>query len=304
MKRIRPLALIVILSSALLFAPGCDSAVEPATDTTSDEVLGINAAAVKGKVEGFKIAVTDGELDGEDHPHVVLLVMDVGGVPTFRCSGTLLSRTVLLTAGHCANNFPGSPYTGMRIFTESDVDNGNNNFPFCNNGDKNCVEAVSFAAHPLYETAPFFVHDVGVVILKKPGVKKLGEYGTLPEQDELDVLATQRGLQDITFTSVGYGLQQINPVMIQADRIRMVAHPHLIQINVPGFTGDFSLLLSNNHSTGGTCFGDSGGANFLGDSNVVAGVTSFGLNGNCAGTGGVFRMDRENVLDFVNSFLD
>jgi secreted trypsin-like serine protease len=80
----------------------------------------------------------------------------------------------------------------------------------------------------------------------------------------------------------------------------MVAHPHLIQINVPGFVGDFSLLLSNNHSTGGTCFGDSGGPNFLGDSNVVAGVTSFGINGNCAGTGGVFRIDRQNVLDFIN----
>jgi len=63
------------------------------------------------------------------------------------------------------------------------------------------------------------------------------------------------------------------------------------------------ILLSNNHSTGGTCFGDSGGPNFLGDTNIVAGVTSFGLNGNCAGTGGVFRMDRQNVLDFVNSFL-
>ena len=35
------------------------------------------------------------------------------------------------------------------------------------------------------------------------------------------------------------------------------------------------MLLSNNHSTGGTCFGDSGGPNFLGDSSVVAGVTLF-----------------------------
>ena len=51
-------------------------------------------------------------------------------------------------------------------------------------------------------------------------------------------------------------------------------------------------------------FGDSGGPNFLGNSNVVAAVTSFGINGNCAGTGGVFRMDRQNVLDFVNSFLN
>jgi len=84
----------------------------------------------------------------------------------------------------------------------------------------------------------------------------------------------------------------------------MVAEPHLIAIIVPGFVGDFSLLLSNNYSTGGTCFGDWGGPNFLGDSNIiVAGVTSFGLNRNCAGTGGVFRMDRESVLDFVISYL-
>ncbi len=99
-------------------------------------------------------------------------------------------------------------------------------------------------------------------------------------------------------------MQQINPVFVQSEKIRMVATPHLIQINVPGFTGDFSLLLSNNHSTGGTCFGDSGGPNFLGDSNIVAGVTSFAINGNCAGTGGVFRTDRQDVQDFINDFMN
>lgn len=250
-------------------------------------------------------AVTDGELDGDDHPQVVLLVMDVGGVPKFRCSATMLTPTIVLTAGHCTNGFPDFEFSGMRIFTESDVDNGDNNFPFCNRRDKNCVEAKSWAAHPLYETAPFFVHDVGVVVLKKPGFKP-GTFGVMPELDQLDALETKRGKKDTTFTAVGYGLQQINPVFIQSDRVRMFAEPHLVQINTPGFTGDFSLLLSNNHSTGGTCFGDSGGPNFLGESgesNVVAGVTSFGLNGNCAGTGGVFRMDRANVLDFVNSYL-
>jgi secreted trypsin-like serine protease len=99
-------------------------------------------------------------------------------------------------------------------------------------------------------------------------------------------------------------LASSSPVFVEAERVRMLSTPHLIQINVPGFTGDFSLLLSNNHSTGGTCFGDSGGPNFLGDSNIVAGVTSFGINGNCAGTGGVFRMDRSWSLDWVGSFLD
>ena len=244
-------------------------------------------------------AVTDGELDGEGHPYVVLLLMEVNGAPAFRCSATLISPTYVLTAGHCASNFPDGEYSGMRVFTESDVQNGDNNYPFAG---PNSVEAIRWAAHPLYPTAPFFVHDVGMVELAEPIY--LDEYGQLPPIDSLDKLKTKRGLQNQSFTSVGYGLQQINPVFVQAQKIRMVSHPHLIQINVPGFTGDFSLLLSNNHSTGGTCFGDSGGPNFLGDSNVVAGVTSFGLNGNCAGTGGVFRMDRQNVQDFIYDFMN
>lgn len=251
-------------------------------------------------------AVTDGELDGEGHPHVVLLLMEVGGAPAFRCSGTLLSATVLLTAGHCTNNFPGAPFTGMRVFTESDVQAGigtTNNYPFAG---PNAVEAVSWAAHPLYETGPFFLHDVGVVILQEPGVV-LDEYGTLPSVNQFDTFKTQRGLQKVSFTSVGYGLQESFPTpasfLASNTRTRYVAHPKLNQIN-GGIVGDFSLLLSNNHHTGGTCFGDSGGPNFLGDSNVVAGITSFGLNGNCAGTGGVFRTDRQNVLDFINSYLN
>jgi V8-like Glu-specific endopeptidase len=243
-------------------------------------------------------AITDGELDGDGHPYVVLILMEVGGEPMYRCSGTLIEPTVVLTAGHCTNNYPDEPFSGMRIFTESDVEYGNNNYPY---KGPNSVEAKEWYSHPLYETAPFFVHDVGVIILKK--AVKLDEYGTLPEANILDQMATERGLQDVTFTSVGYGLQRINPVFVESERIRMVAYPHLIQINTPGFTGDFSLLLSNNHSTGGTCFGDSGGPNFIGDSNVVGGVTSFGINGNCAGTGGVFRMDRQDVLEFVQPFL-
>lgn len=274
------------------------------------KLLSLGAALVAALAFGIVPAgaITDGELDGDGHPAVVLLLMEVGGQPAFRCSATLLSATVVLTAGHCTNDFPGPPYTGMRVFTESDVQSGigtTNNYP---DAGPNSVEALSWAAHPLYETAPFFVHDVGVVILEEPGVLLPAEaYGVLPEANQLDALKTKRGKQDVTFSAVGYGLQKSFPDAAswkdQAARVRMVARPKLNQINVPGFTGDFSLLLSNNAKTGGTCFGDSGGPNFLGTGNVVAGVTSFGINGNCAGTGGVFRMDRQNVLDFVNSYL-
>src|SRR6266545_3996019 len=138
-------------------------------------------------------AVTNGKLDGSGHPAVVLLLMEVGGVPAFRCSGTLLSATVLVTAGHCTNNFPGAPYTGMRVFTESDVQAGigiTNNYPFAG---PNAVEAVSWAAHPLYPTTSFFVHDVGVVILSAPINLPASQYGTLPSVNQFYALKTRRG---------------------------------------------------------------------------------------------------------------
>ena len=248
-------------------------------------------------------AITDGELDGEDHPHVVLLLMEVGGEPMYRCSGTLLSPTVLLTAGHCASNYPDEPFSGMRVFTESDVENGDNSYPYAGN---NSVEAVSWAAHPDYETEdPFYFHDVGIVVLAEP--IELDVYGELPELDQFDGLVLPSGKSDKTmFTSVGYGQQAIFTDEAQwelaSERIRMVAHPFLLQINVAGITGDYSMLLSNNHSSGGTCYGDFGGPNFLGDTNIVAGVTSFGMNQNCAGIGGVFRTDLADVLDFIYDY--
>ena len=238
--------------------------------------------------------ITFGSLDGNAHPAVVLIVMDVAGVPAFRCSGTLIAAKVVLTAGHCAGE-PGE-FSGMRVFTESDVENGNNNFPF---DGPNTVEAKEWHSHPQFTEAQFFLHDVGVVVLSQAVKLPAGAYGQLPGVNQLDALKPSSAT---VFTAVGYGLQRINPVFVEAEKVRMFAEPHLVQINT-GFTGSFSLLLSNNASSGGTCFGDSGGPNYLGGSNVVAAVTSFGLNGNCAGTGGVFRLDRKDVTDFVTQFL-
>jgi V8-like Glu-specific endopeptidase len=202
-----------------------------------------------------------------------------------------MTPSIFLTAGHCTYGA-----TTVEIWFAADVDSGRpgNGYPF--EGE---VDGTPYT-HPLYPTASFVRNDVGLVILNTPVMKST--YGSLPQRGELNSLATRRGLKSVDFTSVGYGLQFINPVFVESARVRMYATPQLIQINVPGFTGDFSMLLSNNHSTGGTCFGDSGGPNFLGDSNVVAAVTSFGINGNCAGTGGVFRLDTDNALDWLAGF--
>lgn len=243
-------------------------------------------------------AITDGEPDGDGHPQVALILMRVDANTAYRCSGTLIAPTYVLTAGHCTSNFPGPDFESITVFFGDDLTDG-----LGANLD-NAVEAVDWAAHPLYETASFVFNDVGMIELAEPVELPDGvEFPTIVGVDALDTLAKKRGRQETTFKAVGYGLQRINPVFVEAELLRMVAFPKLNQINAPGFTGDFSLLLSNNHSTGGTCFGDSGGPNFWGDTLEIAGVTSFGINGNCAGTGGVFRLDRLNVQEFIYGYM-
>lgn len=241
-------------------------------------------------------AITDGELDGDGHPHVGLMVAQLeDGTPLWRCSGTLLSPTLFLTAGHCTE----APAEHVEIWFESDLEPDASAFGYPFDGD---VGGTPYT-HPQYDPNAFFLYDLGVVVLDEPYHTPGDVYGQLPALDRLDEMARRRGQQDVSFTAVGYGLQQSSPVPSHnlALRTRMVAYPHLIQINAPGMTGDFSIMLSNNAHTGGTCFGDSGGPNFIGDSNVVGGVTSYGLNGNCAGTGGVYRVDRADDLDWLNS---
>jgi V8-like Glu-specific endopeptidase len=81
---------------------------------------------------GIASAITDGELDGEGHPYVGLMVaQDADGIPLWRCSGTLLSKTVFLTAGHCTE----APATHVEIWFDAGVESGipDNGYPY--NGD-------------------------------------------------------------------------------------------------------------------------------------------------------------------------
>jgi len=250
--------------------------------------------ATRSIAPGEANRITNGSLTGDTHRGVVLIVMDVAGKPAFRCSGTLMTPTVVLTAGHCAGE-PGE-FSGLRVFTEADVDHGNNNYP---NAGPNTIEAKAWHSHPQFTEAQFYLHDVGIVELTQPINLPASEYGKLPTANQLDALKANHSTE---FTSVGYGIQKITSAFAIGARVRMIAQPWLLEVNGPR-TGTFTLLLSNNASTGGICFGDSGGPNYLGTSNVIAGVTSFVANKNCVAGGGVFRLDKKDVLDFVSTYV-
>ncbi|HEX5731086.1 S1 family peptidase [Microbacterium sp.] len=238
-------------------------------------------------------AITDGVPDGEDHPYVGLMVaQDEEGNPLWRCSGTLISPTIFLTAGHCTYGAD-----SVEIWFESDLEPDPSAYDYPYTGE---VTGTPYT-HPEYDDAAFYLHDLGVVELDEAEAVDLPTYGTLPTLNLLDSF-TKSSKKDATFTPVGYGLQKSFPDAAawkdSALKTRMVSTPKLISINT-GYTGDGSLILSNNAHTGGTCSGDSGGPNFIGTSTVIAGVTSFGKNSTCAGTGGVYRVDRADDLDWL-----
>lgn len=252
-------------------------------------------------------AITNGSPDGDGHPYVGLMTAHAAnGNYLWRCSGTLLNAHVFVTAGHCTE----APAAYAVVFFDTGPIIPDPNFTLttrsCDGiagypcGGPNSYHGAIFT-HPQFDTNAFFLHDLGVVVLDGAGFNP-GSFGALPAENSLNALHSGRAT---TFTSVGYGLQASFPDAAAwkdiAIRQRMVAHPWLYQINT-GFVGDFALLLSNNAAAGGTCFGDSGGPNFLGSSNVLAGVTSFGLNSTCGGTGGVYRLDGADDVAFLATF--
>jgi V8-like Glu-specific endopeptidase len=66
-------------------------------------------------------AITNGDLDGNGHPYVGLMVaQEENGRPLWRCSGTLLSPRLFVTAGHCI----AAPAAHAEIWFEADMESG------------------------------------------------------------------------------------------------------------------------------------------------------------------------------------
>jgi hypothetical protein len=257
-------------------------------------------------------AIRYGDYDGNAHPWVGLMVaQDEAGNPLWRCTGTLLSSTVFLTAGHCVE----SPAAHVEVWFYG----GTTHLPLADGypaaGPNRCAGITGYPCtgdaggtpvqNPNWNPNAFFLHDDGLVIFDAP-YSGTSTYGLLPNEEQLDALHSGRATW---FTAVGYGLQKAFPDAAawkdEALRVRMVAYPWLYSINKPlgGIPAGTDLILSDNASSGGTCFGDSGGPNFIGDSRVIAGVNSFVLNSNCAGLSGAYRIDHAADLEWIGGSL-
>jgi hypothetical protein len=253
--------------------------------------------------------VTFGQPDGDGHPHVVaLLYQPAGSSGFFSCSGTLLSPTLVLTAGHCTAS-GGQPNAATWVRNDPVIDPASEIPAY--GGDVAAWLADLWTTgtaipHPSYDDFAGFPNtfDVGVVTLDAP--MQVATYGALPDPGLLDGLVARPGPRQRRFTVVGYGMQGLIPAFLKDDWERYAGDTTLINLN-SDLTGDshsagFTSNPGLGNGSGGSCFGDSGGPLFWQDTNVIGAVVSFGITP-CIGVDYQFRMDTATALDFVGGYL-
>jgi hypothetical protein len=248
-------------------------------------------------------AITGKFVEDFQHPFVGLAVFyDESGEFIGRCSGSLLSPSLFLTAGHCIEGA-----ASARVYFQQDA--GVNFDPVTEidpitGYPESCLSQPCTTGSELinygYPAGFPNTRDAALVILDEPII--LNEYGVLATAGSLDVLATRRGHQALDFTVSGYGLTYTNPAKTISFRERLMAGSRLVNLR-SALTGGFNLQTTNNPGIGGgTCFGDSGGPVFYGgsSSNLIVGVTSFGLSSNvCAGVDFSYRTDQAELIEFI-----
>ena len=283
-------------------------------------------------------AIIGGAPDAGEHPFVGQLLFYVPDVVDprvedpgawFNCSGTLIDADTVVTAGHCTyavgtdGEVPDSPLHGgtdvwfsvleapdYSILAPSSTyapkrnDERYEDWSAALDASPTWHEAESTFTHPDYVDAAFLLHDVGVVELSEPIV--LPEYGSLPEEDYLDRYYSKAAKRTGLFESVGYGLEDSGPKTSFGGDTRRKADRRLVSFRGAYGYRDIAVMFSHRGrgTTGGTCFGDSGGPTFdittprIAADNIIVAVTSFGLNYNCNASGS-YRIDQADDLEFL-----
>jgi len=282
-------------------------------------------------------AITGDFREDDEHPFVGLVAFyDSDWEFIHRCTGELLSPTVLLTAGHCTNDdsLPdGAVAAHARVWVLQDVgshyDPTTQHDPVSGYPDS-CTGTLGdgIAGGWGAESSTMFnfgfdnfagfpnIHDLGIVILDQ--AIELDEYGELAGANTVDTLQTARGTQDATMRASGYGLSLRHLVPVHGPgaggapsaytisfRVRLQADMTFNNLRTANSGGYTLEANGNGKDQGGTCNGDSGGPVFWpSTSNQIVAVSSWGiLNAGCRGNGFYYRTDLQASLDWIREVV-
>jgi V8-like Glu-specific endopeptidase len=231
-------------------------------------------------------AITNGTPDGESHPSVGALV----GTKAFPdgtwsyCTGTLISPTVFLTAAHCGD--PGQKTAMVSFSSRYQLGAG--------------VYVGRYEIDPLYR-AKSDLHDIAVVVFNTPitGIRP----ARLPTAGMLDQLKSSGTLTTSAFTPVGYGSDS------PTDHGRSFHYSDTrrrTSISFGSLTGTWLRLSEDSaKKDGGTCYGDSGGPNFLGGptSDLIVATTISGDDDVCKAANLDYRLDTDVARTFLGKYV-
>jgi hypothetical protein len=255
-------------------------------------------------------AVTGGQPDGNQHPNVGLILF-YSEDGRFRCSATLISPTVLLTAAHCTQGTLGST---LVTFDSVIAEQPPSPFPVAADPSRGYTDAEIEAAgylsgtaytHPEYSGFTDLANwnDVGVIVLDKPVVgiqpAAVAPLGYLEQ-------FSQPALNRTIFDVVGYGTEVRKPAS-GPQKPQPMSYPLIRRYTTsPGQKLTPQILQLNGNPNdvrggGGTCFGDSGGPVFL--NGYLVAVTSYTYTDNCRYLGGYQRVDIAVVQDWLAEFV-
>jgi secreted trypsin-like serine protease len=234
---------------------------------------------------GAALGITGGTADTTKpyrYPYVGALVDRFDGETYPYCTGTLIAPDVLLTAAHCY------PETTRHFRVSFDAEYT----------ESSTLYSGTFHDDPIL--------DIAVVELDTPipGINP-EELPSLPTAGQFNNAA-----KGSRFTAVGYGAiksgtQSGGPSSIAYEDVRRYAVSTLKTVN-----RDY-LRLSQNQGSGGTCYGDSGGPNFVGeypynyDPNNVPIIASTTITGDgwCNSTNVTLRLDTASARGFLDDYV-
>jgi hypothetical protein len=267
------------------------------TRKTAVVVIAIASLAAGLLAVAPALGITGGSPDTV-HTNVGLVRFTADG-SRFRCSGTLISPTVVLTAGHCT-----AGATNVYVSFDDALQ------PDPLQAGISPAERVAREAHYITGTAhpdPGWTgklslsqqHDQGVVVLSAPATSKWPAVtpAPLPPVGYLD--GNQGQLKNQTYTLVGYGVDigdKKTQIVVQQRR-STTSYLKNVQSEVVVF----QINDNDSKAGGGSCFGDSGGAVFSGG--YVLGDASYVNSLTCNATGSYQRDDTPYSRAFLESWI-